>query len=69
MSLSYSIHIQFFSQNQSLLSPIENQIITKRVHNNTKNNKDDDDDDISSNNSSNDSTVASMISKGMKKMT
>ena len=29
--LSYSIHIQFFSQNQSFLSPIENQIIIKRV--------------------------------------
>ena len=29
--LSCSIHIQFFSQNQSLLFPIENQIIIKRV--------------------------------------
>ena len=29
-TLSYSIHIQFFAQNQSLLSPIENQIITKK---------------------------------------
>ena len=27
----YSIHIQFFSQNQSLLSSIENQIFIKRV--------------------------------------
>ena len=29
--LSYSIHIQFFSQNQYLLSPNSNQIIIKRV--------------------------------------
>ena len=29
--LSYSIHIQFFSQNQSLLSSIQNQMIIKRV--------------------------------------
>ena len=29
--LSNSIHIQLFSQNQSLLIPIENQNITKRV--------------------------------------
>ena len=29
--LSYSIHIQFFSQNQSLLSSLQNQIIIKRV--------------------------------------
>ena len=29
--LSYSIHIQFFLQNQSLLSSIENQIFIKRV--------------------------------------
>ena len=29
--LSYSIHIQFFSQNQSLLSSIENQIFIKRL--------------------------------------
>ena len=29
--LSYLIHIQFFSQNQSLLSSISNQIIIKRV--------------------------------------
>ena len=29
-ALSYSVHIQFFSQSESLLSPIENQIIIKR---------------------------------------
>ena len=29
--LLYSIHIQFFSQNQSLLSSIQNQMIIKRV--------------------------------------
>ena len=34
--LSYSIHIQLFSQNQSLLSPISNQIIIKRVTRNKK---------------------------------
>ena len=28
--LSYSIHIQFFSQNQSLLCQIQNQIIIQR---------------------------------------
>ena len=47
--LSYSIHIQLFSQNQSLLSPISNQIIIKRVTRNKKNdngsNEDDDNDD------------------------
>jgi len=34
--LSYSIHIQLFSQNQSLLSPISNQIIIERVTRNKK---------------------------------
>jgi len=40
--LSYSIHIRFFSQNQSLLSLIENQNITKRVERIKLNNADDD---------------------------
>ena len=39
--LSYSIHIRFFSQNQSLLIPIENQNITKRVESIKLNNADD----------------------------
>ena len=30
-ALSYSIHIQFFSQNQSLFSLIQNKIIRKKV--------------------------------------
>ena len=42
--LSCSLHIQFFSQNQSLLSLIQNQIIKKKSDTKIKNNNDDDDD-------------------------
>ena len=47
----YSIHIQFFSQNQSLLFPIKNQIVIKKEWHKKKNVKDNDDDN--SNNSTN----------------
>jgi len=37
--MSYSIHIQFFSQNQFLLSLIQNQISKRERHKNKKNTK------------------------------
>ena len=63
--LSYSIQIQFFSQNQSLFSPIKNQIIIKKSDRRIKKRQDDDDDNSdgsssSSNNSNNNSKATHM---------